>query len=207
MEMNKAMKMFVENEVASASARWVYKDMSVLKTENKEKTIKSFLDELEEGISDERACYLQITLLRHRTLQKRPFYQIQTFGPEFYLASPLEEKELGWDWLYGPYYEFCEEIAASSKKYVMQISTEDVSQLCLLELEETKKIIQRLFQESLSGILTGKPFQKAVSQREVSIHLSDYMGEYEPLLVLDNQTKETGEWLNGILQNHSGNKI
>ena len=92
MEMNKAMKMFVENEVASASARWVYKAMSVLQTENKEKTIKSFLDELEEGISDERACYLQITLLRHRTLQKRPFYLIQTFGPEFYLASPLEEK-------------------------------------------------------------------------------------------------------------------
>ena len=159
----------------------------------------SFLDELEEGISDERACYLQITLLRHRTLQKRPFYQIQTFGPEFYLASPLEEKELGWDWLYGPYYEFCEEIAVSSRKYVMQISEEDLSRICLLEAEETKEIVRRIFQESLISILTGKIFQTISYQREVSIHLSDYMGEYEPLLVLNHQTNETGEWLNGIL--------
>ncbi len=93
--------------------------MSVLQIKSKEQTIKSFLDELEEGISDERACYLQIALLKYRILQKRPFYQIQTFGPEFYLASPLTEKELRWDWLYEPYYEFCDEITASSKKYVM----------------------------------------------------------------------------------------
>lgn len=207
MEMNKAMKMFVKNEVASASARWIYQAMSVLQAENKEKTIKDFLDELEEGISDERVCYLQITLLRYRTSQKRPFYQIRTFGPEFYLASPLDEKEVGWDWLYEPYYRFCEEITASSKKYVMQISNENLSQLCLLELEETKPIIRRMFQESLFGILTGQTFQREASKRDISFHLSDYMGEYESLLVLNDQTKETGEWLNGVFQNYSGNKI
>lgn len=207
MEMNRAMNLFLKNEVASASAKWVYRAMSVLHTENKGKTIKEFLDELEEGIADEQVCYLQITLLRYRTLQKRPFYQIRTFGPEFYLAPPLTEKELEWNWLYEPYYQFCEEITDSSKKYVMQISSENLSQLCLLELEETKPIIQRLFQESLFGILTGPSFQKAASNREISFHLGDYMGEYENLLILDNQTKETGEWLNGILQNHSGNKI
>jgi hypothetical protein len=131
---------------------------------------------------------------------------MQTFGPAFYLASPLSEKELKWDWLYEPYYAFCEEIKASSKKYVMQISAENLAKLCLLELEETKEIIRCLFRESLFHILTGEVFQQAVKQREISIHLSDYKGEYEPLLVLNNQTKETGEWLNGIFQNHAGNK-
>lgn len=161
---------------------------------------------MKEGIADERVNYVQIALLRYKTLQKKSFYQMQTFGPAFYLASPLSEKELKWDWLYEPYYAFCEEIKASSKKYVMQISAENLAQLCLLELEETKEIIRHLFRESLFPILTGEVFQQAVKQREISIHLSDYRGEYEPLLVLNNQTKETGEWLNGIFQNHAGNK-
>ena len=75
----------------------------------------------------------------------------------------------------------------------------DLSRLCLLELEETKEIVRRMFQESLVDLLTRETFQRAASQREISIQLSDYMGEYEPLLVLNHQTKETGEWLNGIL--------
>lgn len=207
MEMNKAMKCFMRNEVASASAKWIYRAMSVLQTENKEKTIKSFLDELEGGISDKRVCYLQISLLRHRTLQKRPFYQLQTFGHEFYLTPPLAEKELKWDWLYEPYYEFCEEVRAAGRKYVMQISAENLSRICLLELEETKELIRRIFQESRLGILRGQSFQRAASQKEIAIHLSDYMGEYEPLLVLNCQTKKTGEWLNGIFQNHAGDQI
>ena len=206
MEMNKAMKMFVENEVALASAKWIHQAMSVLQIENKEKTMNHFLDELKEGIADERVNYVQIVLLRYKTLQTNPFYQMQNFGPAFYLASPLSEKELKWDWLYEPYYAFCEEIKVSSKKYVMQISAENLAKLCLLELEETKEIIRCLFRESLFHILTGEVFQQAVKQREISIHLSDYRGEYEPLLVLNNQTKETGEWLNGIFQNHAGNK-
>lgn len=207
MEMSNAIKRFVKNEVASASAKWIYQAMSVLQTDSKEKTVKNFLTELAEEISDEKVCYLQITLMKYRILQKRPFYRIQTFGPEFYLASPLSEKELRWDWMYKPYYEFCEEIAVSSRKYVMQISEEDLSRICLLEAEETKEIVRRIFQESLISILTGKIFQTISYQREVSIHLSDYMGEYEPLLVLNSQTKETGEWLNGIFQTHAGNKI
>ena len=206
MEMNKAMKMFVENEVALASAKWIHQAMSVFQIEHKEKTIHYFLDELNKGIADERVHYIQIALLRYKTLQKKPFYQIQTFGSAFYLAVPLSEKELKWDWLYEPYYAFCEEIKASSKKYVMQISAENLAKLCLLELEETKEIIRCLFRESLFHILTGEVFQQAVKQREISIHLSDYRGEYEPLLVLNSQTKETGEWLNGIFQNHAGNK-
>lgn len=206
MEMNKAMKMFVKNEVAFASAKWIHQAMSVFQIEHKEKTIHYFLDELNEGIADERVHYIQIALLRYKTLQKKPFYQIQTFGSAFYLASSLSEKELKWDWLYEPYYAFCEEIKTSSKKYVMQISAENLAKLCLLELEETKEIIRCLFRESLFHILTGEVFQQAVKQREISIHLSDYKGEYEPLLVLNSQTKETGEWLNGIFQNHAGNK-
>lgn len=207
MEMNDAMKIFVRNEVALASAKWIHQAMTVFQTENKEETIRCFLEELEEGISDERVCYLQITLLRHRTLQKRPFYQIQTFGSEFYLAPPLSEKELGWDWLYDPYYQFCEEVTASSQKYVMQISAQHLSQLCLAELEETKEIIRQVFQESMIRILTEPPFQSVIDKREVSIHLSDYMGDYETLLVLNEQSKKTGEWIDGIFQNHAGNKI
>ncbi len=206
MEMNKAMKVFIKNEVAFASAKWIHQAMSVLQIENKEKTMNHFLDELKDSIADERVNYVQIVLLRYKTLQKNPFYQMQTFGPAFYLASPLSEKELKWDWLYEPYYAFCEEIKVSSKKYVMQISAENLAKLCLLELEETKEIIRCLFRESLFHILTGEVFQQAVKQREISIHLSDYRGEYEPLLVLNSQTKETGEWLNGIFQNHAGNK-
>ena len=76
MEMNKAMKVFIKNEVASASARWVYQAMSVLQIENKEKTMNHFLDELKEGIADERVNYVQIVLLRYKTLQKNPFYQM-----------------------------------------------------------------------------------------------------------------------------------
>ena len=109
--------------------------------------------------------------------------------------------------MYEPYYEFCEKIMVSSRKYVMQITKEDLARLCLLELEETKGIVRRMFQESLADILTGETFQKAASQREISIQLSDYMGEYEPLLVLNRQTNETGEWLNGIFQNRAGEKI
>lgn len=206
MEMNKAMKTFVKNDVASASAKWIYQAMSVLQVENREKTINHFLNELEEGIMDERVCYLHITLLRYRTLQNQPFYQMQTFGPAFYLTPPLSEKDLDWNWLYKPYYGFCQEITASSKKYVMQISAENLAQLCLLELEETKEIVRQIFRDSLIHILTGKVFQQASNQREISIHLSDYMGEYETLLVLNNQTKEIGEWLNGIFQSNAENK-
>lgn len=199
MEMNSAMRLFIRNEIASESAKWIYKAMTVLQAENKNKTINHLLDELEAEISDVRVCYIQISLLRYRILQKRPFYQLQIFGPEFYLAPPLAEKELQWNWMYEPYYEFCEKITASSRKYVMQITDADLSRLCLLELEETKEIVRRMFQESLVDLLTRETFQRAASQREISIQLSDYMGEYEPLLVLNHQTKETGEWLNGIL--------
>lgn len=199
MEMNSAMWLFIRNEIASESAKWIYQAMTVLQAENKDQTIKRFLDELEEGLSDIRTCYIQISLLRYQILQKRPFYQLQIFGPEFYLAPPLAEKELQWNWMYEPYYEFCEKITASSRKYVMQITDADLSRLCLLELEETKEIVRRMFQESLADLLTRETFQRAASQREISIQLSDYMGEYEPLLVLNHQTKETGEWLNGIL--------
>ena len=199
MEMNSAMRLFIRNEIVSESAKWIYQAMTVLQAENKDQTIKRFLDELEEGLSDIRTCYIQISLLRYQILQKRPFYQLQIFGPEFYLAPPLAEKELQWNWMYEPYYEFCEKITASSRKYVMQITDADLSRLCLLELEETKEIVRRMFQESLADLLTRETFQRAASQREISIQLSDYMGEYEPLLVLNHQTKETGEWLNGIL--------
>ncbi len=199
MEMNSAMRLFIRNEIASESAKWIYQAMTVLQAENKDQTIKRFLDELEEGLSDIRTCYIQISLLRYQILQKRPFYQLQIFGPEFYLAPPLAEKELQWNWMYEPYYEFCEKITASSRKYVMQITDADLSRLCLLELEETKEIVRRMFQESLADLLTRETFQRAASQREISIQLSDYMGEYEPLLVLNHQTNETGEWLNGIL--------
>ena len=199
MEMNSAMRLFIRNEIASESAKWIYKAMTVLQAENKNKTINHLLDELEAEILDVRVCYIQISLLRYRILQKRPFYQVQIFGPEFYLAPPLAEKELQWNWMYEPYYEFCEKITASSRKYVMQITDADLSRLCLLELEETKEIVRRMFQESLADLLTRETFQRAASQREISIQLSDYMGEYEPLLVLNHQTNETGEWLNGIL--------
>lgn len=199
MEMNSAMRLFIRNEIASESAKWIYKAMTVLQAENKNKTINHLLDELEAEILDVRVCYIQISLLRYRILQKRPFYQLQIFGPEFYLAPPLAEKELQWNWMYEPYYEFCEKITASSRKYVMQITDADLSRLCLLELEETKEIVRRMFQESLADLLTRETFQRAASQREISIQLSDYMGEYEPLLVLNHQTNETGEWLNGIL--------
>ena len=199
MEMNSAMRLFIRNEIASESAKWIYKAMTVLQAENKNKMINHVLDELEAEISDVRVCYIQISLLRYRILQKRPFYQLQIFGPEFYLAPPLAEKELQWNWMYEPYYEFCEKITASSRKYVMQITDADLSRLCLLELEETKEIVRRMFQESLADLLTRETFQRAASQREISIQLSDYMGEYEPLLVLNHQTNETGEWLNGIL--------
>lgn len=117
------------------------------------------------------------------------------------------EIHLQWDWMYEPYYEFCEKITVSSRKYVMQITSEDLAQLCLLELEETKEIVRRMFQESLADILTRETFQRATSQRRVSIQLSNYMGKYEPLLVLESKTNETGEWLNGILQNRTGEKI
>ncbi len=207
MEMNRAMRLFIKNEVASESARWIHQAMSVLQTENKDNTVKSFLAELEEGIADVRTNYIQIVLLRHRTLQKKPFYQLQIFGPEFYLAPPLAEKDLQWDWMYEPYYEFCEKITASSRKYVMKITNEDLARLCLLELEETKEIVRRMFQESLADILTGEIFQRASSQRKISIQLSNYMGKYEPLLVLDSKANETGEWLDGILQNRTGEKI
>ena len=76
MEMNKAMKMFVENEVALASAKWIHQAMSVLQIENKEKTMNHFLDELKYSIADERVNYVQIVLLRYKTLQKNPFYQM-----------------------------------------------------------------------------------------------------------------------------------
>ena len=76
MEMNKAMKMFVENEVALASAKWIHQAMSILQIEHKEKTMNYFLDELKEGIADERVNYVQIVLLRYKTLQKNPFYQM-----------------------------------------------------------------------------------------------------------------------------------
>lgn len=207
MEMNRAMRLFMKNEVASESAKWIFQAMAVLQAENKNKTVKHFLDELEKEILDVRACYIQISLLRHRILQKRPFYQLQTFSPDFYLAPPLTEKELQWDWMYEPYYEFCEKISVSSRKYVMQITDKDLARLWLLELEETKGIVRRMFQESLADILTGEAFLRAASQREISIQLSDYMGEYEPLLVLNRQTNETGEWLNGIFQNRAGEKI
>ncbi|MFR1885493.1 MULTISPECIES: hypothetical protein [Lachnospiraceae] len=109
--------------------------------------------------------------------------------------------------MYEPYYEFCENITVSSQKYVMQITNEDLARLCLLELEETKGIVWRMFQESLADILTREAFRRAASQREISIQLSDYMGKYEPLLVLNRQTNETGEWLNGIFQNRAGENI
>ena len=73
MEMNKAMKMFVKNEVAFASAKWIHQAMSVFQIEHKEKTIHYFLDELNEGIADERVHYIQIALLRYKTLQKKTF--------------------------------------------------------------------------------------------------------------------------------------
>ena len=52
MEMNRAMRLFIKNEVASESAKWIYQAMTVLQTENKNKTVKHFLDELEEEIDD-----------------------------------------------------------------------------------------------------------------------------------------------------------
>lgn len=42
MEMNKAMKMFVKNEVAFASAKWIHQAMSILQIEHKEKTMNYF---------------------------------------------------------------------------------------------------------------------------------------------------------------------
>lgn len=42
MEMSNAIKRFVKNEVASASAKWIYQAMSVLQTDSKEKTVKNF---------------------------------------------------------------------------------------------------------------------------------------------------------------------
>ncbi len=71
----------------------------------------------------------------------------------------------------------------------MQISAENLAQLCLLNWKKRKRLSGAYSGESLFHILTGEVFQQAVKQREISIHLSDYRGEYEPLLVLNNQTK------------------
>ena len=43
MEMNSAMRLFIRNEIASESAKWIYKAMTVLQAENKNKTNKSFV--------------------------------------------------------------------------------------------------------------------------------------------------------------------
>lgn len=207
MKIDKAMERFLQNEVASASARWQYQAMSVLQKENKRETIKRFVDELQEGISNEDTCYLQIALMRYRTLQKRPFYQLQAFGSGFYLMPPQMEKELTWEWLYGPYYTFCEEMTVASRRYVMQISQADLSQLFMLELEESKQVVRRVFQESLPEILRRGTVKEASSRRTISIQLSDYMGRYETLLVLDPQTRRIGDWLDGIFQDHTGDRI
>ena len=74
MEMSRTMRLFIKNEVASESAKWIYKAMTVLQAENKNKTVKHFLYELEEEILDVRACYIQISLLRHRILQASNFW-------------------------------------------------------------------------------------------------------------------------------------
>lgn len=199
MELSRAMKQFLGREVASASAEFMYRSMSALRGGRKEEQTASFLDVLKGCIQNPRVRFLQISLVRHRTLQKRSFYCIQTFGKEFYLSPPIQEKELDWKWMYEPYDRFCQRVADESRKYVMQLSKQEVRQICLLELEETKVMVKELFQEVLPHLLGDEGIRRLCREREVEIQLSDYMGAYEPLLSLNQQTEKVGEWMNGIL--------
>ena len=81
MEMNRAMRLFIKNEVASESARWIHQAMSVLQTENKDNTVKSFLAELEEGIADVRTNYIQNRAFETQDIAKKAFLPAPNFRP------------------------------------------------------------------------------------------------------------------------------
>ena len=111
-----------------------------------------FLDELNEGIADERVHYIQIALLRYKTLQKNLLSDTNLWLCLLSCRSIVRKGiEMGLA-LYEPYYAFYEEIKASSKKYVMQISAENLAQLCLLNWKKRKRLSGAYSGESLCSI-------------------------------------------------------
>lgn len=207
MEKNDSMNRFLSGEVAAASTEFIHNAMKALQNESKENTVDQFVSALKECLNDGRVCFLQITLIHHKVLLGKEFYHLQGFDSSFYLSPPIFESVLDWDWMYHPYYEFCRKIRDESKRYVMQFQKKDIDQICMLELDETKHIVRRLFSEAVSDLIRSKEFCAFGIKTGLQIQLSDYMGEYEELYTFDNESEKLGAMMNGVLQNHSSDRI
>jgi len=156
MKKEDALNQFLEIEARAASSKFVFASMSCLDQEHKKATTAQFGDAMRHILREAPDLYfLQITLLRSKVLSGQPFYRLEAYGADLYLAEPLLQMEPPFDWLYDTYAGFTAELEEESRKYIFQIGKPELNRIKLAELYNCQRIVKHLFfrDDSLSHSL------------------------------------------------------
>ena len=198
-----ALQKFLYKEVKQASYRFVLTCMENLKKDVLHEQVQIFVEDFKRLFelcreSDEQVCFVQIALLRSRALMHRPFYRLEAFSKEFYLAEPIAFMDLRMDWLYHPYEEFCREVERESKKY-LYISAPELDAIKQIELINSRRIVRHLFEEAILHIVDTEEYQNLGVEDGFQIHMAEYRGPYEKIYEECESARIVGEICRGIL--------
>ena len=148
--------------------------------------------------------YVQFTLSRSDAMLRQDFYKIELFDRNLYMDGYLCESPLAADWLYREFFDFCDCISEKSKQYIGQIGKPELDRIQLCALETCQKLLKYILKEALKSIVETEEY---ISLPDASaFHLSSYRGQFQVIYVKNMQSDQWRKYINGLLQNMSGQK-
>lgn len=203
MEKGEALELFLKREVKQASENFVFNSMKYLQKETapirKKEFVQNFQNILGRCLKEpQKIRFLQIALVRSRALSGKPFYLLEAFQEDFYLSEPMAAMDLELWWLYQEYGRFCEEIDRQSRRYVLCFDEIILNRIKLAELANCKRIVQYLFEETITSIMSTEEYLQLNPEEGFQIQIGEYRGPYEFLYEANPYIEKLGRWWNGI---------
>lgn len=207
MQKSDALKVFLRKEAEDASRQFMLRSLKHLEKveipERKREFVHIFqelLGRCRDGAKEVR--FIQITLMRSRALCNRPFYVLEAFPEELYLAEPVVSVEMDLQWLYQDYREYCEEIDQQAKKYYC-LDKLILDSIKLTELIRCKRIIHYLLEETLGAIISTEEYKSLSPGEGFQIQIGEYRGPFDIVFQSNPKIERLGRWWYGVSQNHA----
>lgn len=207
MQKSDALEIFLRKEAEDASRKFMLRSLKHLEigevTERKREFVHIFQELLDRCQHEpEEVRFIQITLMRSRALCNRPYYVLEAFPEELYLAEPVVSVEMDLQWLYQDYREYCEEIDRQAKKYYC-LDKLILDSIKLTELIRCKRIIRYLLEETLGAIISTEEYRNLSPREGFQIQIGEYRGSFDIVFQSNPCVEKLGRWWYGVSQNHA----
>lgn len=137
--------------------------------------------------------HLGYTMLYTNFIDRHYVADIFVYGEDSYLDN--DQRSVGsYDltFLFGYFNELWEKLLANRKRYVGEVSSQDVTSFMFHVLADFYSYLTSIARFAIAECVDGKPYADIVKNDEFEIHVGDYMANSEPVFT-ENMTKNANK--------------